>query len=122
MKQIQQIYATYDKKANIYLPIFTMDSHAVAERSVFDGLYKQYPDGELFVHANDYALYVLGEFNSDTGEIRVSNPAVVAELGAIRNMVIEARNELMFTVPERIRNAWESPDPQTLVEVENRKQ
>lgn len=67
------IYSIYDKKAMVYnLPFHSLND-ATAQRIIADSLG---PNSMLARHPADYALYRLGSFLDDTGEVHNNLPNV----------------------------------------------
>ena len=81
---VYNIYSIYDSVAEEYGPIFNAKSDAVAKRAVTGIL----NSGEI--RSNDYDLYCLGSYDTDTGEIN----SVVEFVGNCRNIVAEFASEV----------------------------
>lgn len=76
--QIMKIYSVYDKKAAAYrYPHFALQN-GVAIRDFGDAVND--PKSEVSRHSADFCLYLLGEYNDSTGEIKaLSNPQPLEE-------------------------------------------
>ena len=61
------IYTIKDNKAGLFGPVFLLKNNFVALRTLADEMNKQ--DSVIGKHPEDYALYCVGEFDEDTGEI-----------------------------------------------------
>ncbi len=80
---VYNIYSIYDSVAEEYGPIFNAKSDAVAKRAV-SGILNS---GEI--RSNDYDLYCLGTYNTDTGEIN----SEVVYVGNCRYIVADFAGE-----------------------------
>lgn len=73
----KQYYSVYDKVSKIYQQPFLQHNDAMAVRSIGDAVRKD----EIFsTHAKDFALYLVGAFNEETGELTPVEPRKVIEL------------------------------------------
>ena len=61
------IYSIFDKKANVHRVQMVLRDNAEAVRSV--ARTANNGNSDLFMFSNDFALYNLGELNTDTGRI-----------------------------------------------------
>ena len=74
---LRQYYSVYDKVSKIYQQPFLQHNDAMAVRSIGDAVKKD----EIFsAHAKDFALYLVGAFNEETGELTPVEPRKVIEL------------------------------------------
>lgn len=74
---LRQYYSLYDKVSKIYQQPFLQHNDAMAVRSIGDAARKD----EIFsAHAKDFALYIVGAFNEETGELTPVEPRKVIEL------------------------------------------
>lgn len=60
------MYAIFDSVAGFYSPIFTANNDAVAIRMMQSSIPME--------HKTDYVLYMLGQFDNATGEIKHQQP------------------------------------------------
>ncbi|AXL14728.1 nonstructural protein [Microviridae sp.] len=60
-------FAIYDSKTEAYLPPFFVEHAGSAIRSFTDACNKD--DHEFGKHPEDYTLFELGEYDSDTGQM-----------------------------------------------------
>lgn len=70
--QINNLYSIYDRKAAYYLPLFTMRSHADAERQFSEIVTNS--DTPVSKYPADYDLVCLGQMNLETGQIVPTYP------------------------------------------------
>jgi hypothetical protein len=80
------IVSVHDRKANEFQGLFLVPSLAVAIRMFNDTLAD--PDTVMHKHPEDFALYKIGEFNTETAEIDNSFM-----------MIIEAEEVIRRTTP-----------------------
>lgn len=64
---LQQLFAVYDKKAQLYAKPFAMQNKAVALRAFGNACAD--PSTELFKHPADFCLHLVGTFDDETGEV-----------------------------------------------------
>lgn len=70
-----QVAAIHDSKAEAWLtPMFFL-SKGQAARSFTDVIND--PQSEFSRHPDDYALFSIGTFNSQTGELIATNPVII---------------------------------------------
>lgn len=62
------IYALRDVKADTYIALHTVQSDVLAQRSLTEALAN--PNSDLARYPEDYQLYQLGEWDSNSGEIK----------------------------------------------------
>ena len=72
------MYSIFDKKAIEYGPIFFAKNDAVAVRQ-----FNNFMHGESILYPDDYALYKVGDFDTETG-------AIVPAIQCIINSQMEA--------------------------------
>jgi len=69
------IIAVRDQKANVFTQPFTAPSKGVALRSWGDQLNdKENEKSDQVKHPEDFSLWILGEYDDNTGEIVVQTP------------------------------------------------
>lgn len=61
------IFAIYDSKAEAFLPPFTAPNAKVAQRMFTQAAHE--PTSNFHLHAEDYTLFELGNFDDGTGTI-----------------------------------------------------
>lgn len=66
------VYSVYDKAAKVYSPAFNAQNNAVALR-MFDSACKN-PDTQVAKYPQDYELYLLAEWDDNTGEYKNVSP------------------------------------------------
>lgn len=73
-----KIYAIRDQQVDAFsTPIFMVSTgHAI--RGFSDQVNDKTENNMLNKHAEDFALYALGEFDTDTGEFKTERPAQIA--------------------------------------------
>lgn len=64
---ILKMFAVYDMKVGAYMPPFTMRSRGEAVRSFMDAVADK--SGQFIKHPEDYALWSIGDFNDQSGEV-----------------------------------------------------
>lgn len=74
---IYQVFSVRDSKAAAYALPFFLPRMEVALRSFRDAV--KNPEHDMHRHPEDYALYCLGEFNDETGELHKIEPVLVAQ-------------------------------------------
>lgn len=75
---IQHVMAAFDKKAKAYLPPFYAPKVAVAVRTFAEAA--NTPDHQVCKHAEDFALFLLGTWDDETGLFQLTaTPTHVAE-------------------------------------------
>ncbi len=73
----QLLFCVYDSKVEGYLPPYSAQNRAVAYR-IFESAIMQ-ENHDFNQHAEDYALYEIGYYEPDSGElVSVNNSVVVA--------------------------------------------
>lgn len=72
-----RMYAVYDRKATVFARPFCSPNDAMAKRS-FEAA-KLDSNTELSKFPQDFGLYLLGEFDDDSGEITGFHPSPVSE-------------------------------------------
>lgn len=77
MVNTMQVFSIFDKKAGVYNTPFFCINQQVAVRSLCDLC----SDARSFVakHPEDYALYLIGEFDEFNGALTPSAPVAIAE-------------------------------------------
>lgn len=73
---IYQVFSVKDSKAAAFALPFFLPRMEVALRSFRDAV--RNPEHDMHKHPEDYALYCLGEFNDETGELLKVEPVLVA--------------------------------------------
>lgn len=87
--QIHHLYSIYDRKAAYYLPVFTLRSHAEAERQ-FTEIVTQ-SETPVSKYPADYDLVCLGQINLETGQIAPTYPCetLINGLVSLQNAHLE---------------------------------
>ena len=76
------IFSIYDQKADAYAQPFFCANANVAQRSVMQAMH---PDSQLYVHATDFVLFKIGEYDDSTGKITPTEfPENIATMQAIK--------------------------------------
>lgn len=65
---LQQVFTVYDQKADAYLPPWIMPKAVMAQRVFGDCVNSK--DHQFNAHPDDYTLFMLGDWNDETGEFR----------------------------------------------------
>lgn len=73
-----KIYTIYDQKAEAYLTPFFLPTNAAAIRSISDLVNDL--DHQFGKHSSDYMLYLIGEYDEQTGTILPGKPFLVGKL------------------------------------------
>lgn len=73
-----RIYTIRDSKAEAYLQPFFATTDGVALRYITSAL--DDPDHEFTKHIEDYILFLIGQFDEETGELDPIPPLVVGKL------------------------------------------
>lgn len=66
IKKFVNMYAVYDKVAEIFMPAFSCENHSKAIQGFGD--VANDPRGTVIKHPSDYELYFLGTYDQSTGE------------------------------------------------------
>lgn len=87
--QLNHLYSIYDRKAQYYLPVFTMRSHADALRQFADIVTAS--DTPVSKYPADYDLVCLGQMNLETGQIAPTYPCetLINGLVSLQNAQLE---------------------------------
>lgn len=87
--QINHLYSIYDRKAAYYLPVFTMRSHADAQRQFTEIVTSS--DTPVSKYPADYDLVCLGQINLETGQIVPTYPCetLINGLVSLQNAHLE---------------------------------
>lgn len=80
----EQIYAIKDEKAEFFHKPFFLKTQVEAVRLVMDEVNN--PKSQLANHTDDFALYILGTFQEDTGTIvpQINGPKRITELSVLK--------------------------------------
>ncbi|AXL15585.1 nonstructural protein [Microviridae sp.] len=70
---IKNLYSIYDSVAGFYSPVFIAENNAHAIRMMTQSIDMN--------HKTDFALWKLGTFNPDTGEIRETDKPTMIQSG-----------------------------------------
>lgn len=62
-------FCTHDRAADAYSPPFVAPHNGVAIRGFTDAINDSRKESDISRHPDDFDLYLVGEFNSHTGEI-----------------------------------------------------
>lgn len=73
-----KILAIRDRALDAYGQPFFSASTGAAIRSFSDEINRASPDNQLFKHPEDFDLFLLGEFDDQTGEFDSTRPAQVS--------------------------------------------
>lgn len=75
---IRLLCSVFDSASQLFgQPIFVV-AKGQALRSFSDEVQRQAPDNPLSQHPDDFSLYVLGEFDDESGELRsLASPEIV---------------------------------------------
>lgn len=65
---LQMVFTVYDQKADAYLPPWIMPKAVMAQRVFGDCVNAK--DHQFAAHPEDYTLFMLGDWNDETGEFR----------------------------------------------------
>lgn len=74
---IQKVYAVYDKKMEGFNRPMFLQNNGVAIRSFQDACEQQ--DSPIRNHPDDFALYLIGEYNDTLGELKPSKHVNISE-------------------------------------------
>ena len=81
---ITNMYTIYDSKAEIYTPPMHFRNDAEALRQL--GQEANNPDSKLNKFAEDYSLFLLGEWDEDTAEFEIrESPKCIAKFHELIN-------------------------------------
>ena len=75
------VFSVFDSKAAAFNPPFCAPSYGVAERNFHtevtsaDSMVAKYPE--------DYSLFVIGDFDTDTGVLTARNPEAIVTASAL---------------------------------------
>lgn len=64
---MKALVALYDRATESYAPVMTVNTRGEAIRSLRDAM--RDPQAPIARHPSDYELYMVGEYNDQTGEI-----------------------------------------------------
>lgn len=85
------VYSLYDKKLARYLTPFYSENDMTAHREMVTLLQnKEHP---ITIHAEDYTLFHVGEFDDETGFTTCDRVEPSLELGALKVELIEWHKE-----------------------------
>lgn len=73
---LQQLFSVLDSKANNYLPPFASLNEATASRQFSSAV--QQEGHEFNQHAEDFTLWLLGEFDTESASLRSQTPKLIA--------------------------------------------
>lgn len=65
---LRKVMAVYDKKMEAYLQPFFVPTVGIGIRSFADEVNRKAEDNGMNRHPEDYELWLLGEFNDETGD------------------------------------------------------
>lgn len=81
---IQNLYCLYDSAARRYFPPFLSDNNDTAQRYLKSSLTST--DSVIAQHPDDYSLYMVGDFDPDSGQIDVvDQPILVCHASQINS-------------------------------------
>lgn len=69
------LFAVKDTALNAYMEIWGAPTVAAANRAFADGINDQ--QTPMYKHPEDYELWILGEYDQETGNIKAEPPAMV---------------------------------------------
>lgn len=89
---IQNVYAIRDEKAALFLQPFMAVNDLVAVRTFGEAIANE--DSRFRIHAPDFSLHRLGQFNQTSGELAPEPPQHLAEaLDIVTQQLKEAANQ-----------------------------
>lgn len=71
MNSISFLYSTRDRAAALFSPPFTAPHNGVAIRAFTDAVNDSRRDSDISKHPDDFDLYLVGEFDSATGDVKL---------------------------------------------------
>lgn len=71
------VVSVKDRAADVFNRPFFVPHRNVAIRDFTDEVNRSAVDNQLNKHPDDFDLYLLGEFNDNTGEFSISQPQVL---------------------------------------------
>lgn len=80
------MFAVKDRATEMFGNPMFLVSAGQAMRSFSDEVNRADPQNQLHAHPEDFDLYALGEFDTNTGDFQVGRPEKIAEA---RNLVIK---------------------------------
>lgn len=104
----EKIFAVYDQKARIFLPVFQARTAGAAERSFQDAVNSQ--NHQFGDHPEDFVLKELGELELDTGVINPCVPRDVVRADQVKHGK-EDYGQQAFDPRESVLNGAERQDP-----------
>lgn len=79
------LFSIYDRKAGVFLSPFPSRAVIDAERSIVASFRDNSLQGTpVAAHPEDFALYMIGQFDDETGSIDPHNAQMIAELQDLR--------------------------------------
>lgn len=85
---IRKLFSILDKKAQIFMTPFFQTSEIFAQREVMAAM--QNSDISLNLFAEDYELFLLGEFDDVTAKMRMENqPKFIVSATTCKNILIK---------------------------------
>lgn len=81
-----EIYSVFDKKANVYLNELDVFSDVVTMSRRFEMLVQSLDAKVSYMakHLDEYCVYKVGTFDSDSGVLEHCNPVAVLELSVFK--------------------------------------
>lgn len=79
-----KIYAVRDQKTDMYSQPFFLMSDGQAMRAFGDDVNRQAEDNPLFKHPEDYELFALGEWESETAEFSTHTPRSITAAATMK--------------------------------------
>ena len=76
-----------DRAAEVFNRPFFVPHRNVAIRDFTDEVNRAAADNQLNKHPDDFDLYLLGDFNDNTGEFSISTPQVLVRAKAVLQSV-----------------------------------
>lgn len=73
-----KIFCIRDRAADVFTQPFFMPTNGVAIRSFSDEINRAAPDNNMNKHPEDFDLYLMGEFDDNTGTFEGTRPQQIA--------------------------------------------
>lgn len=89
---IAKMYSVYDAKAGSFAQPFFSQNEALAIRAV--SAVMQDERHTFWMHSEDYSVYLLGEWDDETGRIEAIQPVVIATLTQIKQSYLTTGMEI----------------------------
>lgn len=87
---IKQIYTLSDSKVSNFLTPFYVENEAMAIRNIASHFHPSAnPESMILQHPQDFDLYYLGEYDTDTGKFETVPPKHISNLVQIRDRYLK---------------------------------